>query len=110
MLRDWVLAGYNKYSFSPRSKIKFNLCLVANAPVTTYRSWIQFSGKKNGDFSVYRSTVSALPAESSQNSKTTEKPNNLHEKAVKKHFYKFITPSVFVSVTDVCTVVTDIFL
>ncbi len=78
---------------------------MATAPVTTYRSWIRFSGKTNGDFSVYRSTVSALPAVSSENSKTTEKPNNLHEKALKKHFYEFITPSVFVTVTDVCTLV-----
>ncbi len=56
-----------------------------------------------------RCAVSALPAVSSQNSKTTEKPNNLHEKALNKHFYIFITPSVFVTVTDVCTVVNDIF-
>ncbi len=63
----------------------------------------------NGDFSMYGCTVSALPAVSSENSKTTEKPNNLHEKALKKHFYIFITPSVFFTVTDVCTVVNDIF-
>ena len=57
---------------------------------------------------MYWFTVSALPV-SSQNSKTTEKPNNLHEKALKKHFYKFLTPSVFVTLTDVWTVVNDIF-
>jgi hypothetical protein len=84
MRGDWGVAEYNEYSFSPgsqRSSSIFNLCLVATAPVTTYRSWIRFSGKSNGDFSVNRCSVSSLPAVSSENSKTTEKTNNLHEEA-----------------------------
>jgi hypothetical protein len=59
---------------------------------------------------VNRCAVSALPAVVVRTVKLLRNQIIYMKKhALKKHFYIFITPSVFVTVTDVCTVVNDIF-